>query len=209
MRLALALALLPLTATAGVLDFSNGWREQRLALFSSNEFTFAERLGVVSEDTVSLVWTRVDGADRGARAAAWDWSVTQSVAATDLTVKGGDDRNLSIFFVFLPEAQVAGLQDSNIRDLLGYPDVRVLQYTWGGTTGGGAVLPSPYLLENGRIVALRPAGTGAHSESIDLAADYARAFGTPPTALVGLAVSADSDDTGGRIVGEVGPITLR
>ena len=208
MRLALALALLPLTATAGVVDFSQGWREQRLALLSSNDFAFGTRLGVVSEDTASLVWTRVAEADRAATRAAWDWSVSETVAPTDLTVKGGDDRNLSIFFVFLPEAQAAGLQGTNIRDLMGYEDVRILQYTWGGLSGGGAVLPSPYLLENGRIVALRPAGTGAHAERVDLAADYARAFGGPVAALVGLAVSADSDDTGGRIVGEVGPIAL-
>ena len=208
MRLALALALIPLAAPAGVMDFSKGWREQRLALFSSNDFTFEARLGVVSEATASLVWARVDPADRGATTAAWDWAVSETVPPTDLTVKGGDDRNLSVFFVFLPEAQAAGLEGDNIRDLMAYPDVRILQYTWGGLSGGGAVLPSPYLEDNGKIVALRPAATGSHSERIDLDADYTRAFGTSRTALVGLAVSADSDDTGGRIVGEVGPITL-
>lgn len=62
------------------------------------------------------------------------------------------------------------------------------------------MLPSPYLGERGKTVVLRAAGTGAHGEDIDLAADYARAFGSDaPGALVGIAVSGDSDDTESRI----------
>ena len=206
---ALALALLPTFAGATVVDFSDGWREQRLKLLSSNDFTFDARLGVVSDATVSLVWTQLDPQDHDATRASWDWSVETSVVPTDLTLRGGDDRNLSLFFVFLPGEQVASIDLTDVRRLLLNEDVRILQYVWGGDVEEpGALLPSPYLEERGMIVALRPAGTGAFDESVDLVAEFARAFGGEPTALVGLAVSADSDDTGGRIVGEVGPITL-
>jgi len=56
---------------------------------------------------------------------------------------------------------------------------------------------------------LRPAGTGAHRENVDLAADYRRAFGGVPGALVGLAVSADSDDTNSRIRARVSGLVLK
>ena len=206
---AATLALLPTLAGATTVDFADGWREQRLKLLSSNEFTFDERLGVVSDKTVSLVWTQLDTADWGATQASWDWSVESSVDRTDLSVKGGDDRNLSIFFVFLPEDQAAELEGTDIRRLMRYDDVRILQYVWGGDVDeAGALIPSPHLAERGAIVSLHPAETGTYDERLDLAADYERAFGAGQTALVGLAVSADSDDTEGMIAGEVGPITL-
>jgi len=131
------------------------------------------------------------------------------VPATNLAQKGGDDRNISIYFVFLPEDQAAALQGANIRQLMGNNSVRILQYAWGGNHGRGEILGSPYAPGQGVTVALRQAGTGSHNESVDLARDFRRAFGTAPGALVGLAVSADSDDTSSSIVAAVAGLTLR
>jgi hypothetical protein len=69
-------------------------------------------------------------------------------------------------------------------------------------------VPSPYLGARRRTIALRQAGTGAHRETVDLARDYQRAFGSAPTALVGLALSADSDDTGTEIMAELSGLRL-
>jgi hypothetical protein len=60
-----------------------------------------------------------------------------------------------------------------------------------------------------RTIALRPAGAGAWEETVDLAADFRRAFGEEATALVGLAVSADSDDTGTAVRAELSRLTIR
>lgn len=207
--LALALTFAAGAATAGPVSFSSGWAEQKLSLFSSNDYSFGRNLSMVSDGSVSIAWTRLPQAEWNATKASWSWTVEQSVPATDLSRKGGDDRNLSIYFVFLPESQAAALQGANIRRLLGNTDVRVLQYAWGGNHGRGAVIPSPYQPGQGVTVALRQAGTGSHSESVDLAADYARAFGGAPGALVGLAVSGDSDDTASVIRAAVGNMVLR
>jgi hypothetical protein len=58
-------------------------------------------------------------------------------------------------------------------------------------------------------VVLRGAAPGRHSERVDLAADHARAFGTAPQALVGLAISADSDDTGTVIEARLSGLSLQ
>jgi hypothetical protein len=42
---------------------------------------------------------------------------------------------------------------------------------------------------------LRPAGLGQHNENVDLRADLNRVYGRADLALIGVAVSADSDDT--------------
>lgn len=199
-----------LTASAGQVSFNNGWQEQRLSLFSSNDYTFGQNLGLVSEGSVSIAWSRVDRGDWGTRGASWSWAVDQSVPATDLSLKGGDDRNISVYFVFVPENLAPGLEGANIRSLLGNEDVRIMQYAWGGNHARGQVIPSPYGPQGqGVTIALRQAGTGSFSESVDLAADYARAFGGEKGALVGLAVSGDSDDTDSVIRAALGNLVLR
>lgn len=197
-----------LAANAGPISFSNGWAEQRLQLFSSNDYSFGRELGIVSEGAVSLAWTRISRDQWDTRMAMWNWRVDQSVPATDLTRRGGDDRNISIYFVFLPEAEAAALEGSGIRRLMGNENVRILQYAWGGNHARGAVLGSPYAPGQGATVALRQAGTGSHMESVDLARDYDAAFGESPGALVGLAVSSDTDDTDSVVRAAIGNMRL-
>jgi len=204
------LAFLATSVSAGPIDFTNGWKEQRLSLFSSNDYSFGKNLSLKSDGSVSIAWTRVGRSDWAASNASWDWRVDQSVPPTDLAKKGGDDRNISLYFVFVPEGIAASLQGKNIRSLLRNDDVRIIQYAWGGNAKRGQVIKSPYGPPGqGVTIALRPAGTGSHSEKVDLAADYARAFGGSKGALVGLAVSGDSDDTKTMIRASIGNLTLR
>ncbi|MEM9716327.1 MAG: DUF3047 domain-containing protein [Pseudomonadota bacterium] len=207
--LSLAAASFGLAATAGPVSFSSGWKEQRLSLFSSNDYTFGRSLEMVSEGSVSIAWTRIARADWTAKGASWNWSVDQSVPATDLGVKGGDDRNISIYFVFVPEATADSLEGAGIRKLLGNDEVRVIQYAWGGNHARGAVIQSPYAPPGqGATIALRQAGTGSNAERVNLAADYVRAFGGEKGALIGMAVSGDSDDTDSIIRASISNLNL-
>ncbi|MFN3662331.1 DUF3047 domain-containing protein [Yoonia sp.] len=213
MRIMLSLAFVvagAVSAQAGPVSFETGWQEQRLSLFSSNAYGFGETLTLVSEGSVSIAWTRLARENWGSRGASWSWRVDQSVPPTDLSVKGGDDRNISLYFVFVPETLAPGLEGAGIRSLLGNADVRIIQYAWGGNHATGQVIPSPYGPPGqGVTIALRQAGTGAFDENVDLAADYARAFGGAPGALIGLAVSGDSDDTRSVIRAALGNLVLR
>lgn len=206
-------ALLPLAAGPAIamqLAFTENWQEQTFGLFGGgNDFVFRRSaLDVGSDDAVSLVWTALPGSAWGSRAASWRWQVDMSVPPTDLTRKGGDDRNLAVYFVFLPADRAASVRDAGIRALLNDGSARVLTYVWGGAHARGEVLPSPYLGDRGRTIVLRPAGTGAARERVDLAADFGRAFGGAAPGVVGVAVSADSDDTGSRIRARVSDLVL-
>lgn len=205
----LLVALAPGIAAAQQVSFGDRWTEQRFSMFSGNRFALdGDTLGVRSDGTVSLVWTRLPEQLWDKRQARWDWAVDRSAPATDLTRKGGDDRNLSLYFLFLPERTARQAGNRGVRALLGDPDVRVLMYVWGGNHAQGAILPTPYLGARGRTVIRRAAGTGAGSETVDLAQDHAAAFGTAPGSLVGLAVSSDSDDTGSEIVARLSRLRL-
>jgi hypothetical protein len=206
--LAIAATFMAGTATAGPISFSNGWSEQKLSLFSNNSYSFGNNLSMTSNGGVSIAWKRISQGNWQANNANWNWTVEQSVPATDLRQKGGDDRNLSLYFVFVPDDQAASLQNANIRQLLGNDDVRVLLYVWGGNHTRGSQFASPYLRGQGVNVMLRQAGTGSHSESVNLAADYAKAFGGQPGSLVGVAVSGDSDDTDTSIRAAIGSLSV-
>ena len=196
------------TVSAGPVSFSSGWSEQRLSLFSNNRYNFGNALSMTSDGGVSIAWRRIGQSDWQAGSASWNWTVEESVPATDLRQKGGDDRNLSLYFVFVPDDQAANLQGANIRQLLGNDDVRVLLYVWGGNHARGSQFQSPYLGGQGMNVMLRQAGTGSFNENVNLAGDYAKAFGGQPGSLVGIAVSGDSDDTDSTIRAAIGNMVL-
>ncbi len=186
-----------------------GWTEQRFSLFSSNVWQQSpNQISVQSDGTVSLLWKALPPRLWDVTQAEWRWSVSVGVPATDLTQKGGDDRNMALYFVFMPSAQADAHQGASLTKLLRIPEVRVLMYVWGGEAERGAVLPSPYLGARGRTLIRRPAGLGNFAESVDLAADYARAFGSNKTTLVGLALSADSDDSRTQIRAQLSDLRL-
>jgi hypothetical protein len=206
--LAIAATLIATSAAAGPVSFSSGWSEQKLSLFSNNTYSFGNQLSMSSDGGGSIAYTRLPASEWQASSASWGWTVEQSVPATDLRRKGGDDRNLSLYFVFLPDSAAAASEGAGIRSLLGNSDVRVLLYTWGGNHSRGATFGSPYLPGQGVNIALRQAGTGSHSENVNLANDYRAAFGGEAGSLVGIAVSGDSDDTSSMIRAAIGNLRL-
>lgn len=203
------LLVLPLASQASDrVDFDGSWREQGfLRLFSNDYEQRGRQLDVTSDGTVSLLWRALDPSYHSAEAARWVWRVREGVAATDLTTKGGDDRNLAVYFVFVDPARADALTGKNARRILREDSARALIYVWGGEHRAGAILPSPYSPRL-RTKILRGSVLGDFPEMVDLNADFRAAFGTAPGVLIGLAVSADSDDTDGRIVASITDLQL-
>ena len=196
---AIALTVLAMPALAAPVSFDGSWKTQKFSLFSSNKYGFnGNSVSVSSDGSVSLAYRRLDASYWDASSAQWSWRVDEGVPATDLRKKGGDDRNLALYFVFLPEDQAEALKGASVRKLLTNKAARVLVYVWGGAHNRGAVLSSPYLGNRGKTIVLRGSGTGSASENVNLARDYGNAFGGN-AALVGVALSGDSDDTNSRI----------
>lgn len=208
LRYVIMFAALVAPASANEISFDN-WTHQPFSLFSNNDYEReGARLDVVSDNAVSLIYTPLEPGFWNMQTARWSWRVEESAPATDLARKGGDDRNLSIYAVFLPQDEAERLRGKSVVSLLDEPKARVLTYIWGGTYNRDALVPSPYLGERGMAVMLRPAGVGDHAERVDFGADVKRAFGAEGMALVGLAVSADSDDTDSRIRASVSDLVL-
>ena len=196
-------------AVAEQVSFSDGWTEQTFSLFSSNDFEIeGSTLNISSDGTVSILWKSLPSSMWETNQAAWDWAVEASVPPTDLTLKRGDDRNISIYFLFLPQRSIPK-KTLKLTDLLRNKDARVLMYVWGGNHNPGEILPSPYLRELGKSVILQRAGTGKANEQVNLTIDFQKAFGGEPSNLVGIAISADSDDTNSTILARISNFSIQ
>jgi hypothetical protein len=208
MRYLLLLMILASPSAALALDFRN-WKEQRFSLFSANTYVKTKNtVSIQSDGTVSLLWSPAPAEMQNANTARWQWNVTKSVPATDLTIKGGDDRNLSLYFVFAPAQEISATSGASIKTLMASPSARVLMYVYGGKHKRGAILPSPFLKGLGKTLVLRPAGTGAFTEQVNLENDFFQAFGEVKTSLVGLAISSDSDDTATDVAAQISNLML-
>ena len=185
-------------AQGATISFS-GWQAWTFGGITPTRYgASGSTLSIDAQGSSSVLYGVVPRAARQASRAAWQWQVSQGVGPTDLARRGGDDRAIALYFVFVDEATAARFSDTtpSMSRLMGMRGGRTLIYVWGGNAARGAILNSPYLRSRGKTVVLRPAGTGAWIiESVDLAADYARAFGGRKETLVALGVSSDSDDT--------------
>ena len=212
---ALALIMLPGLVQGRIDRLLNitDWQEITFDGKTSNQFHQAPGGGiqVESRQSVSVLQRplMVDLADQPIL--RWRWRVDRAAPASDLSVKGGDDRSLAIYvaFPFVPtEANLFERLKRSMVETIAGKDApgRILCYVWGGEGARGDLVPSPYYGSAGMQKILRPAGspTGEwFEEEVDIAADYRATFGDDPPNPLNIAISADSDDTGTVIAATV------
>jgi hypothetical protein len=209
-----ALALTSPCAVAGEFAFGPdldkaGWRVISFPGIAAASFkaTGSSSLEVSTDSAAGLLCLSLGRADWQDRKARWRWRVRQGAPATDLTVRGADDRALGIYFVF-GSAEDAGKAP---MALLGSTTVTALVYVFGGDKPRGRILPSPHMGERGKFVVLRAADAPKSvwmDEAVDLGADYVRAFARPASLLLAVIIMSDSDDTRTRNRADVESLTL-
>ncbi len=195
-------------AQAGPVPFgpaleAQGWKPLTFRSLAAMQFsaTTAGQLNISGTKAASLIWRGIDESEWQARTASWRWRVESGPPATDLTVKGGDDRAIALYFVFAKDeaAARAAKGSSSLSSAMWWSSGAALVYIWGGVGAKNTVLSSPHMGSGGKLV-LRQPGSLADGrwqpERADLIADFRRAFGREPGPLVGIAVSSDNDDTG-------------
>ncbi len=135
----------------------------------------------------------------------WKWRVDKGVPATDLTRKGGDDRSIALTVGFAYDPSSASMGERMKRvvvEAVAGADApgRVIEFVWGGMQPVGSRAQSPYSGSAGQLVTLRAANTPTGqwmTERVDLATLYTEIWGSAPPPATRIALTADSDDTGG------------
>ncbi len=183
-----------------------GWRLLTRDDVPANRFRLRDggAIEVRSHGSNALIYKPVAAAQRFPARFRWRWRVDQSTPPTNILVKGGDDRPVSVYLGFEAPPGSRGFFESLKNDLaqlfLGLPvSGYALTYTWGGTSPIGTLFNNPHL-EHDSFVFVRRNGASPLmrwlSEEIDIAVDFHAAFGRAPTPLRFIAIAADSEDTG-------------
>ena len=190
-----------------------GWREVTFGDKAPNRFVALDDGGIeVSSDRgVSLLKKPVMVDLATAPSLSWRWRVATSAPATDLSIKGDDDRSLAVYvaFPFVPEEAnlFERLQRNVVETTMGQNTPwRVLAYVWGGLGERGDQVASPHMGDAAAMTILRPGSAPTEQwfmEQVDISADYRRAFGSEPPNPLYVAIGADTDDTASMAEGVV------
>lgn len=198
----------PFSVTGG----SSGWRHQRLPKVErANEFTVVVREGrpalhVRSASSASSWVTQTPVDAQRLPFLRWRWKVSRSLTGSDLRTKQGDDYAARLYVFFDQPLERLSLGDrlriQASRALSGVDvPAAALCYVWGGAQPAGATAWNPYT-DRVRMIVVDSGDAGAlqwRAVSRDLRRDWQEAFGGPLPMISGLAVGADTDNTGDTV----------
>jgi hypothetical protein len=202
----LAMCVCAAPAAAQPIDFgpdlaAKGWKTLNFRALPPALFVAqgSSRLDIAADSAASVIWLGLDEASWARQAASWRWRVEVGPPAANLAAKGQDDRAIALYFVFARDEAAArsALGAQSLTSAIWWSSGAAIVYVWGGAGARDAVVPSPHMGANGKLILRQPAGADGRwrAETAQIRADFQRAFGREPGPLVGIAVSSDSDDT--------------
>ena len=195
------------TAPAGALP--TGWKAQQIPKVERQT-----RFDLVDADGTTVLRARADNAAASLRYKLditptanqqlhWRWKTDRVLDKADLTTKDGDDyaTRLYVFFDRKPTQMSLGERIAYRLGRARYGDQipsAALCYVWDNKQPVGTIRENAYTGFVKMIVA--SSGKARQGQWVtlqrDITADYQRAFGTPAPRITGIAVAADTDNTG-------------
>jgi len=133
----------------------------------------------------------------------WRWKVAHVNPKSDVTRKDGDDYPARIYITFAYDPGQVGILERTkfeaARLVHGeMPPMAILNYIWANRAPPGLFVPSAFT-DRSIMIAVQsgPARAGRWvTEKRNVYADYKKAFGREPTAITGVALMTDTDNTG-------------
>lgn len=207
------------TLPAGAIA-SGRWTETRLPGIAPARFEIVtaggKRVLQVTADAAASSLTLPISLDvAGDTTLRWDWKVADVVHQGDLATRAGDDfaARLYVFFDLpldsLPLAERAKLRVARWLHGEQVP-AAALCYVWGNREPVGTSAPNAYT-DRVQVIVLRNAGDAVgewRTERRRIAADFEQAFGMPAPPVSGIAVAADTDQTGERVTAWFGDVAF-
>ncbi|WP_166267270.1 DUF3047 domain-containing protein [Marinobacter caseinilyticus] len=145
----------------------------------------------------------------------WRWKVSKIYNAGDARKKAGDDYPARIYVAFAFEPDKASFFErakrQAIKALMGEAlPGNALNYIWASKLPVESLVPNPFT-DKTQMIAVNsgPAQVGQWvTVRRDIVADYTRAFGEAPPAIVGVGIMSDSDNTGESAMAWYGDVQL-
>jgi len=145
----------------------------------------------------------------------WRWKASNIIESADLTRKETDDFPARLYVMFdYPMAKLSVVERSLARlARLVYGDevpLATLCYVWDGKAAVGTFAPSAYT-NRVRMIVVQSGARGVNEWSAferNVLADFQAAFGETPARITGVAVAADTDNTGAAVTTHFGDISF-
>jgi hypothetical protein len=137
---------------------------------------------------------------------SWRWKVSNAVPGSDMSRKDSDDYAARLYVFFDYDLDKLSLGDrirlGLARKIWGAElPTAALCYVWGTADAVGSIGPNPYT-DRVRMIVLQRGDERSGQwvmEQRDLAADFRAAFGEAAPAITGIALGADTDNTGAQV----------
>jgi hypothetical protein len=197
---------------------AEGWKHQPLPGKKEVEFVPVrldgrDALAATAESAASVVRNkvRVEAADLDKL--RFSWKVPQQIADADLATREADDSPVRVILAFDGDRSRFSTRDSLLSELMRSltgeeMPYATLMYVWCNKRPAGTVINSPRTDRIRKFVL--ESGGGKLNQWLDyerdIRADYIKAFGEPPGALVGIALMTDSDNTKSTARAWYGPL---
>ncbi len=196
------------------------WRHFALPGKTPTQFAYTrhdgrDAMAVLSVASASMVRkeVRVEPARLGAL--RFSWQVPELIAGADMAVRDSDDSPVRLVLAFEGDRSTFSARNAMLselsRALTGEEmPYATLMYVWANEGEAGRVIVNPRTDRIRKLVVESgPAGLGRWLDyERDVRADFERAFGEPPGALVGVGLMTDSDNTRSRAQAWYGPVRL-
>ena len=183
------------------------WQHYRLPGKQATRFSYSRRAGrhamaAQADAAASMLRQPVHIAPEHLHRIQFSWSVPELMAQADMALRDSDDSPVRVVLAFEGDRSRFSVKNAMLSELshalTGEPmPYATLMYVWCNTRAPGSVIINPRTDRIRKLVV--ESGTKNLNQWLDyerdIRADFEKAFGEPPGALVGIGIMTDSDNT--------------
>ena len=207
-------ATLPLPATLPA------WQHTRLPGKQATEFSYAltdgrHAMAVHARSSASMLRQALHVPSTHLGLVKFSWKVPELIATADMALRDADDSPVRIVLAFEGDRAKFSAKNAMLSELshaiTGEPlPYATLMYVWCNTRAPGTVIVNP------RTDRIRELVVESGAKNLnrwldyerDIRADFVKAFGEPPGALLGIGIMTDTDNTRTTTQAWYGPLKL-
>jgi hypothetical protein len=199
---------------------ARAWQHYKLPGKQASEFSYVRKDGrdamaVSASSSASMVRQKLRIEPAELASVSFSWKVPELIAQADMALREADDSPVRIVLAFEGDRRKFSAKNAMLSELaraMTGEDMpyATLMYVWCNTRAPGAVIVNPRSDRIRKLVV--ESGAGRLQQWIDyernIRADYEKALGEAPGALVGIGIMTDSDNTRTDTRAWYGPVTL-
>lgn len=196
------------------------WQHYRLPGKQATQFEYARKdgrdaLAAKAESSASMLRRRLRIAPTELGSVRFSWQVPELIADADMATRDGDDSPVRVILAFDGDRSRLSAKNAMLSELAlaltgEEMPYATLMYVWCNKRAAGNVITGARTDRVRKLVV--ESGPGKLGQWLDyernIAADFQRAFGEAPGALVGIAIMTDSDNTRSTARAWYGPVSV-